>query len=45
MFEGIDTVNSCSISGGGSIITTTGSLINITEDQRIRPGTITVTAV
>jgi hypothetical protein len=43
MFEGIDTVNSCSISGGGNIISTTGSIINITEDQRIRPGTITVT--
>lgn len=44
MFEGIDTVNICSISGLGSIITTTGSIINIAEDQRIRPGTITVTS-
>ena len=43
MFEGIDIVNTCSISGLGSIITTTGSIINIAEDQRIRPGTITVT--
>lgn len=45
MFTGIDTVDICSISGDGLIITTTGSVINITEDQRIRPGTITVIAV
>jgi len=43
MFEGIDIVNTCSISGLGTIITTTGSIINIAEDQRIRPGTITIT--
>ena len=45
MFTGIDTVDLCSIVGDGVIITTTGSLINIDEDQRIRPGTITVTAI
>lgn len=45
MFEGIDTVESCIITGDGTSISTTGGLINIDEDERIRAGTVTVSVV
>lgn len=43
MFEGIDNITLCSLTGDGSTITTPGSSIDIDEDQRIRARTITVT--
>lgn len=44
VFSGIDIILSCTISGNSTTITVPGEIINIEEDQRIRPGAISVTS-
>jgi hypothetical protein len=45
VFSGIDEIQSCTVNYDGVSISSFGQKIDIEEDQRIDPGTVTVTIV
>lgn len=42
-FDGIDQITSCVVTGNSTTISSFGQIINLDEDQRIEPGSITIT--